>query len=98
MDCRLICAHRELNTQHWTKLSDKIKRCLERGPLKLPAYTSSRDIRLGAPNETFIPDDLKLNKLFMGSSASPKFAWHPNPSNPRIPLDSLISIYIHLGA
>jgi len=34
----------------------------------------------------------------MGSSASPKFAWHPNPSDPRIPLDSLLSIYIHFGA
>jgi hypothetical protein len=84
--------------KHWTNSSEKIKRCLGRGPLKLPAYTSIGDIQLSAPNETFIPDDLKLKELFMGASARPKFAWHPNPSDPKIPLDSLFSIYIHLGA
>lgn len=84
--------------KHWTSSSEKIKRCLRKGPLRLPAYTSIEDIQLSAPNETFIPDDLKLKELFMRASASPKFAWHPNPSDPEIPLDSLFSTYIHLGA
>ena len=34
----------------------------------------------------------------MGASTSPNFAWNPNPSDPKIPLDSLFPIYIHLGA
>ena len=34
----------------------------------------------------------------MRASAREKFAWHPNPSDPEIPLDTLFSIYIHLGA
>lgn len=75
-----------------------MKQCLGRGPLKLPVYTSIGDIQLSAPKGTFIPDDLKLKEMFKGTCASPIFAWHPNPSDPKIPLYSLFSIYIHLGA
>jgi hypothetical protein len=92
-DC---CSVWRIFLKHWTKLSDKIKQHLGRGPLKLLDYTSIGDIQPSALNETFIPNDLKLKELFMGAYAS-RFAWHPNLSDPNIPLDSLFSIYIHLG-
>ena len=41
---------------------------------------------------------MKLKYFFMGAFASPKFAWNPNPSDPKIPLDSLFPMYIHIGA
>ena len=55
--------------KHWISSSGKIKQCLGRQRLWLPAYTSIVDIQLSAPNETFIPDDLKLKELFMRGSA-----------------------------
>jgi hypothetical protein len=64
----------------------------------LLAYTSTRDIQLSALDETFILDDLQLKELFVRASTRPTFAWNPNPSDPEIPLDSLFSTYIHLGA
>ena len=77
--------------KHWIGASGKIKWCLGRWPLRMPAYTSIVDIQLNAPNETFILDDLKLKELFMVASASPKFSWNTNPSDPNIHYENWFS-------
>ncbi|GLJ45914.1 hypothetical protein SUGI_0966750 [Cryptomeria japonica] len=84
--------------KHWSESPSTIKRLLRKQGLKFPAHTSSGHIQVCAPNETFIPDDLSLKELFKEASTKVKFAWHPNPSDPKIPLDLLFSMYESLGA
>eukprot|EP01018_Ginkgo_biloba_P017680 Gb_37162 [translate_table: standard] len=83
--------------KHWKNSSARIERHIKRPGLRLPAFTNRGDIQLSTPNETFIPDDLQLRELFKRASIRPKFAWHPDPSDPEIPLDLLFSIFNRLG-
>lgn len=64
---------------------------------KVPVCTNNGDIRVSSATQAYIPDDLQLKELFKGRSPMVNFSWHPNPSDPQIPLDSLFSIYNHLG-
>lgn len=64
---------------------------------KVPVCTNNGDIRVSSASQAYIPDDLQLKELFKGRSSMVNFTWHPNPSDPQIPLDSLFSIYNHLG-
>ncbi|GLJ45911.1 hypothetical protein SUGI_0966710 [Cryptomeria japonica] len=84
--------------KHWREYPSAIKRLFGKQGLKFPAHTSSGHIQLCEPNETFIPDDLALKELLRKASTKVKFAWHPNPSDPKIPLDLLLSMYEDLGA
>ena len=52
----------------------------------MPAYTSIVDIQLSAPNETFIPDELKLKELFMRASARVEFHLGQISSRSRVPV------------
>ncbi|KAH9328704.1 hypothetical protein KI387_000812, partial [Taxus chinensis] len=83
---------------HWSKYSSTIRLHLGTDSLKLPTCTNNGQIELCAPNETFVPDDLRLKELFQIESSRTKFAWYPNPSDPQIQLDLLFSIYNSLGA
>ncbi|GLJ45924.1 hypothetical protein SUGI_0966880 [Cryptomeria japonica] len=84
--------------KYWSQSSSARKGKLGKQVLKFPAHRSGGHIQLCVPSETFIPDDLSLTELFRKSSTKIKFAWYPNPSDPKIPLDSLFSMYESLGA
>ncbi|GLJ45921.1 hypothetical protein SUGI_0966850 [Cryptomeria japonica] len=96
-ECECCSVWRNI-VKHWTQSPSAIKGKLGKQGLKFPAHTSGGDIQLCSPNETFIPDDLLLKELFRKVSTEIKYAWHPNPSDPEIPLDFLFSIYESLGA
>jgi sacsin len=59
--------------------------------------TNNGDIGVSSPGQAYVPDDLQLKELFKGRSPMVNFTWHPNPTDPEIPLDLLFSIYNRLG-
>ncbi|GLJ45857.1 hypothetical protein SUGI_0965460 [Cryptomeria japonica] len=84
--------------KYWLLSPSKVEAIMRVKGLKFPTEnTSGQFLKLNAATDVVVPDDLKLTALFKGTCARNIFAWHPNPSNNEIPVQSLFSLYNSLG-
>ncbi|KAH7847933.1 hypothetical protein Vadar_031793 [Vaccinium darrowii] len=78
--------------ENWSALTE---RTIKKGITMLPAITTSGIIQLVDRDEVFIPDDLKLKKLFGEVTEKPLFVWFPE--NGFSSLAKLYEIYRSFG-
>ncbi|KAG5528305.1 hypothetical protein RHGRI_029096 [Rhododendron griersonianum] len=78
--------------ENWSTITE---RTVKKGITMLPAITISGVVQLANRDEVFIPDDLKLKKLFGEASEKPLFVWFPE--NGLSSLTKLYEIYRSFG-
>ncbi|XP_058185661.1 uncharacterized protein LOC131302885 [Rhododendron vialii] len=78
--------------ENWSAITE---RTVKKGLTMLPANTITGEVQLANRDEVFIPDDLKLKKLFGEASEKPLFVWFPE--NGLSSLTKLYEIYRSFG-
>ncbi|KAJ4766061.1 ATP/DNA binding protein [Rhynchospora pubera] len=88
------CAFWEYAVANWDQHSNMIKEKIKKVPC---TCTEVSAIQLVDIENSALPDDLELKKLFTHSNEEALFVWYPFEDSPTIPLRQLFEIYCEIG-